>query len=107
ARASAHVVEAGGQQLLDCCEFDSRILHDAHHRLTVAAAEHEILSGEAEWLLDNFHIIADALREVRTDLPPGYYRKLPKLTDGPLAGWPRVYCLAVELIGRPDSGLEQ
>ena len=31
------------------------------------------VTGAAEWLLDNFHIITEALREVRTDLAPGYY----------------------------------
>src|SRR5689334_13595837 len=79
AHSSARVTLAAGRDLLDRCAQDSRTLHEAHRRLTAAAAEREVLSGEAEWFLDNFHIIAEALREVRTDLPPGYYRKLPKL----------------------------
>ena len=96
-----------GRDLLERCERDSKILYDARVQLTAAAAAREVLSGEAEWLLDNFHIINEALREVRTDLPPGYYGKLPKLADGPLAGWPRVYWLALELIARTDSALEE
>ena len=65
------------------------------------------MTGAAEWLLDNFHIITEALREVRTDLPPGYYDRLPKLAAGPLAGLPRVYWLALELIAHTDSALEE
>ena len=39
----------------------------------------------AEWLLDNYHIVEAQIREIRDDLPPGYYRQLPKLADGPFA----------------------
>src|SRR5439155_5640797 len=63
--------------------------------------------ADAEWLLDNFHIVADALREVHTDLPRGYYKLLPKLVNGPLAGFPRVYALALELIAHCDSCLDE
>ena len=52
----------------------------------------------AEWLVDNFHLVEEQLREIREDLPPGFYRELPKLADGPFAGYPRVYLLARELI---------
>ena len=42
------------------------------------------------WLVDNFHIVEEQLREIREDLPPGFYRELPKLAEGPLEGYPRV-----------------
>ena len=51
--------------------------------------------------------VRDALREIRTDLPHGYYRKLPKLADGPFAGLPRVYALGLELIAHTDSALDE
>src|SRR5205807_3866299 len=47
------------------------------------------------------------LREIRTDLPRGFYDQLPKLAAGPLAGWPRVYWLAVEIVAHTDSALEE
>src|SRR5215207_7181352 len=28
----------------------------------------------AEWLLDNYHLVEEQVREIRDDLPPGYYR---------------------------------
>ena len=40
----------------------------------------------AEWLLDNYHLVEEQIREIREDLPPGYYRQLPKLAEGPFAG---------------------
>lgn len=104
--ATSKVVNfASGRKLLDNIERDSQSLRDAHHRIASASAAQEPLSGAADWLLDNFHIITEALREVRTDLPIGYYIRLPKLEEGPLIGLPRVYWLALELIAHTDSAL--
>ncbi|GLK84447.1 glycosyl transferase [Ancylobacter defluvii] len=57
----------------------------------------------AEWLLDNYHLIEEQVREIRDDLPPGYYRQLPKLGDGPFAGYPRVLGLAWAYVAHTDS----
>jgi hypothetical protein len=50
-----------------------------------------ILSYAAEWLLDNFYIVQQAVRQIREDMPTGCYRRLPKLESTPLEGYPRVY----------------
>ena len=50
-------------------------------------------------------IISSRSRSARfvQDLPPGFYRQLPKLADGPLAGYPRVFGLAWAFIAHSDS----
>jgi len=60
----------------------------------------------AEWILDNYHLVEDQIRMVREDLPPGYYRQLPKLADGPFAGYPRVFGLAWAFIAHTDSHID-
>jgi len=40
------------------------------------------------------------------DLPPSYYRELPKLMDGPLAGYPRVYGIAWAVVAHSDSTID-
>src|SRR5512147_2029472 len=35
-------------------------------------------SQTAEWMLDNFYIIEQAIRQVEEDLPADYYQRLPK-----------------------------
>ncbi len=72
----------------------------AAHRYFVNASEEELaLAYASEWLLDNFHVIEQALRQLKQDLPIGYYRQLPKLrTDDALQGLPRIYALARALI---------
>jgi cyclic beta-1,2-glucan synthetase len=84
-----------------------RDLDRAHQRITEASRRQEAITTDAEWLLDNYHIVAETLHEVRHDLPRGYYNELPKLAEGPFAGFPRVYVLALELIAHSDSSLEE
>lgn len=72
------------------------------------AAAQELESGHgvvpaAEWLLDNYHVVEEQIREIRDDLPPGYYRQLPKLADGPFAGYPRVFGLTWAFVAHTDS----
>ncbi len=60
----------------------------------------------AEWLLDNYHLVEEQICEIRDDLPPGYYRQLPKLADGPFAGYPRVFGLSWALVAHTDSRVD-
>src|SRR5437764_38493 len=92
----AVVSMTAGRPLPEEFERNAEILRQAHQLISDAYRNQETLGNDAEWLLDNYHIISDALTEIRTDLPTGYYRRLPKLPAGPLAGYPRVYALALD-----------
>ena len=86
-----------------------RILEDAHARLAaVASAGLDVVDvGPAgEWLLDNFHIVREHIIEVHESLPRGYYRELPELGEGPLAGYPRVYELAITLVSHSEARVD-
>jgi cyclic beta-1,2-glucan synthetase len=48
-------------------------------------------------------VVQDHIAEVRESLPRGYYRELPELGGGPLAGYPRVYELAITLISHSEG----
>jgi len=81
------------------------LLRDAYEYFAqVSETEHDI-SYAAEWLLDNFYVVQRALRQVREDMPEGYYRQLPKLGTSPSKGYPRVYALAREMLGYCESHL--
>ena len=45
------------------------------------------------------------IREVRVDLPPGYYRQPPKLASGPFAGYPRVH-VEIDIWKKDDLKIE-
>ena len=65
------------------------------------------ITPAAEWLVDNFHVVDEVVRQIREDLPPGFYRQLPKLADGALQGYPRVLGLAWAFVGHTDSRFDR
>ena len=79
------------------------VLLEAYRTIGSAAGEGRATTPAAEWLLDNYHVVEDQIREIRDDLPPGYYRQLPKLADGPFAGYPRVFGLSWAFVAHTDS----
>ena len=92
--------------LLRKLQENAAVLRQARDSAAASAARVQPLMPDAEWLLDNFFVIEDALRAVRTDLPKGYADELPVVAQGRWAGLPRVYALAVELVSHTDSHLE-
>ena len=83
-----------------------KVLRQARDEAAADAASREPLTTDAEWLLDNFYVLEEVFREVRADLPAGYYRELPVVAGGAWAGLPRIYALAVSLITHTDSRLD-
>ncbi|MFZ6030116.1 MAG: GH36-type glycosyl hydrolase domain-containing protein [Chloroflexota bacterium] len=71
-----------------------------------SARQKAVLSSTAEWLLDNHHVIYQALRQVRQDLPMGFYRRLPTLENAGREGHPRVYDLARAVIAHTEAKVE-
>ncbi len=107
--AAEHSVSAKvhrGHPLLPRLEQNGRELMAVYRTLADAVQRERTVSPAAEWLVDNFHIIEEQLREIRRDLPKGYHRELPKLDRGDLAGYPRVYAIALALIAHTDSRLD-
>jgi len=95
-----------GRRLLPRLKENGRQLVAAYQTLAGAIREELSISPAAEWLVDNFHIVEEQLREIREDLPTGYYRELPKLVNTEMAGYPRIYALSIEFIAHTDSRLD-
>jgi len=86
----------------------AKALRNAHQRLISSqpgVLEEAVTSSyAAEWLLDNFYAVEQALRQVQEDLPMGYYRELPKLSEpADAAGFPRVYAMAYTFLHHEES----
>ncbi len=82
---------------------NGRVLLESYRALARAIKEERSITPAAEWLVDNFHIVDEQLREIRDDLPSGYYRELPKIAEGHLQGYPRVFGLAWAYVAHTDS----
>lgn len=65
---------------------------DRAHRHCAEPSPH--LAKASEWLLDNEFQLRRAIRQVRGDLPPTFYRRLPRLAEPEYRGVPRVLALA-------------
>ena len=83
-----------------------RILDVAHRRLAEAGERGSDVGPAGAWFLDNYFVVEEHIREVRASLPSGYYRELPELDAGTLAGYPRVYELAITLISHTEGRID-
>ena len=79
------------------------MLLESYRTIARAIREERAITPASEWLVDNYHIVDEQLREIRDDLPSGYYLELPKLAEGHLQGYPRVYGLAWAFVAHTDS----
>ncbi|MHB1189097.1 GH36-type glycosyl hydrolase domain-containing protein [Thiobacillus sp.] len=96
----------GPDRLLPRLADNERVLLAAYDVVTAAATPGQRIVPAEAWLLDNFYLIEQQIGLARRHLPRGYSRQLPRLADGPLAGFPRIYDLALELISHMDGRVD-
>ena len=80
-------------------------LKDAYRHFDESSQAEPTVSHAAEWILDNFYIIEQALRQTAEDIPPDFYQRLPKAkVDG--GEMTRIHILAFTLTKAAESHLE-
>ena len=84
-----------------------RVLRAAYRTLADDARSGAFVPPAAEWLLDNFHLVAAEITDIGCNLPRTYARSLPPLAARVHGGHARVYVMAVELIRQSDSRLDR
>ena len=82
-----------------------RVLRAAYRTLADDVRGGRFVGPGADWILDNFHLVAAEVADIRRDLPRGYSQTLPTLASRENAGVARVYTMAVELVRHSDSRL--
>jgi cyclic beta-1,2-glucan synthetase len=93
-------------RLLDPLAANAVALREAHELVTRAVAAGARTTPAAEWFVDNYYLIEDQIRIARKHLPRGYSRELPRLANSLVAGTPRVYDIAHELISHSHGRLD-
>lgn len=99
------VKSSRGPGLTDRLAENAAFLLNADFILAPEGGRRE-LTPAAEWLVDNYHLVDVQIREIGIDLPPRYYAQLPKLSDGPFTGLPRVFGAMWSLVAHTDSHVE-
>ena len=93
-------------QLLTRLSDNEDVLVECSRVLTATVSANRRLTPAGEWLLDNFYLIDEQIRTAKRHLPKGYSRELPRLLNGPSAGLPRVYDIALETIAHGDGRVD-
>ncbi|HRK77134.1 MAG TPA: glucoamylase family protein [Thiobacillus sp.] len=106
--AGQHRIDSrpGPDRLLSRLADNARVLLAAYDVVTTAATQGQRIVPAEAWLLDNYYLIEQQVTLARRHLPRGYSRQLPRLAEGPSAGFPRIYDLALELISHMDGRVD-
>ncbi|GAB3252120.1 GH36-type glycosyl hydrolase domain-containing protein [Chitinimonas naiadis] len=84
---------------------EAKLINVCKLLVSVVTAKRQITPAGG-WLLDNFYLIEEQIRTAKRHLPKGYSRELPRLANGPSAGRPRVYDIALEIISHGDGRVD-
>jgi cellobiose phosphorylase len=108
ALADSHKLSSGraSSPLLTRLAENERVLIGACDLLTTAVKANRRIAPAGEWLIDNFYLIEEQIRTAKRHFPKGYSRELPRLLNGPSAGLPRVYDIALEIISHGDGRVD-
>ncbi len=94
------------ERLLNRLAANEGVLLEVRDLVTEAVKTSRRITPAGEWLLDNFYLIEEQVREAKRLLPKGYARGLPRLKDGLSRGLPRVYDIALEIISHGDGRVD-
>ncbi|HSG42812.1 MAG TPA: hypothetical protein VLA72_06630, partial [Anaerolineales bacterium] len=82
-------------------------IRSAYHYFESASQDKTPIHHAAEWILDNFYIIEQAIRQIRTGMPTVYYQRLPKVViDQQNNGVARIYALSTAICDFTECSLD-
>jgi cyclic beta-1,2-glucan synthetase len=81
-----------------------RLLRQAYVAIAAALHDGRAITPAAEWLLDNFHLIAEQATDIPLDLTARAWQELPASPDSDTAGWPRIFWIVREYLAHSDCG---
>ncbi len=96
----------GRDRLLSRLAKNGDVITATCQELTGAIKAGRQMTPASEWLLDNFYLIEEQIRIAKRHLPRNYSKELPRLANGPAAGTPRVYQIALEIISHGDGRVD-
>ena len=82
-------------------------LLSAYRSISTAVSEGHAVTPAAEWILNNSHLVHELVSDIRRNLPEAYDKVLPKLEQGPFAGYARVYSIAWAFVAHSDSRFDE
>ena len=84
-----------------------KVIIDLYSSLNDDLNQKKAVPPAAEWLLDNFYIIEEQVKAMRTELTKKTYYKLPVLKNGLYQGYTRIFAIAMEFVSVVDGQIEE
>lgn len=100
ARCSCNLIMG---RLRDNFNYITKVYREAAEDLRL---ERQVASA-GEWLLDNYYVIEEQVKEILLNVKRGRFQDLPVLSNGSLKGSPRIYAIALEVISHSDGSLNE
>lgn len=96
----------GKDHLLKRLTDNETTLYEARKLLTDSIKKKYEITPAGEWLIDNFYLIEEHIRNAKIHFPKDYSEGLPQLSDGSSAGLTRVYDIALRIISHSDGRID-
>jgi cyclic beta-1,2-glucan synthetase len=92
--------------ILDYLKDYQAFLLEAYMHFRGSNEDSITISYAAEWMLDNYYVVQQTLREIRENLPAGFYKELLPVIQGKYQGYPRIYAVACEYLRAEGDHLD-
>ncbi len=86
---------------------DYMIIKEVYELLNEHLKQHINIHPAGEWLLDNFYIIEETVKQIQKELTLKKYKNFVGLANGEYAGFSRVYVLATEIVAYTENKIEK
>ncbi len=90
-------------RLMDNFEYITKTYDMLNQHLKLGINIHQA----GEWLLDNYYVIEETVKEVRKNLPLKKYIKCTGIASGKFKGYARAYVVASEIVKYTDGNFDE
>ncbi len=99
-------VHKRARSLLPLVHQAAQGLTRGYDELARAALDGDAVSPGSQWILDNFYVVREQVRDVLRHTGGRFYRELPRLDAGRGEGLPRVFDIVSALAWRVDNAVD-
>ena len=93
--------------LLSRLDVSRRVVSEAYARLLAASGAGTDVGPAGEWLLDNYHVVRSTSARCARACRAATTASCRSSRSGPLAGYPRVYEIAITLIAHTEARIDR
>ena len=99
-------IKPAKEHLLKRLADNEDILDEVRKLLTDSIKRKYQITPAGEWLIDNFYLIEEHIRNAKMHFPKGYSKDLPQLSDAGSAGLTRIYDIVLQIISHSDGRID-